>query len=44
MPRIFEAGTVVMAHYGRSVSALRPVSAGGVATGRGIKPLRVRAS
>ena len=44
VPRVFETSTVVMAHNGRSVSALRPISAGGVAAGRGIKPLGVRAS
>ena len=41
--RVFEAGTVMVAHNGRSVAALRPVPAGGVATGRRIEPLRVRA-
>jgi len=42
--RVFEAGTVMVAHNGRSVAALRPVPAGGVPTGRRIEPLRVRAS
>src|ERR1700722_3685401 len=41
---VFEAGTVMVAHDGRSVAALRPVPAGGVPTGRRIEPLRVRAS
>src|ERR1700720_2805756 len=42
--RVFEADTVMVAHNGRSVAALRPVPAGGVPTGRRIEPLRVRAS
>jgi hypothetical protein len=42
--RVFEAGTVMVAHNGRSVAALRPVPAGGVSTGRRVEPLRVRAS
>src|SRR5271154_891444 len=40
---VFEARTVMVAHNGRSVAALRPVAAGGVATGRRIETLRVRA-
>ena len=42
MSCVFEAGTVMVAHNGRSVATLGPVAAGGVATGRRIEPVRVR--
>ena len=44
MPGILEAGTVMMADNGRSVgAALCPVSTGGIAAGRQIEALRIRA-
>ena len=43
VPGVLEPGTVMVTHDGRALTALRPVPAGGIATGRGEEALRVRA-
>src|SRR5258708_51914 len=43
VPGVLESGTVMVTHDGRALATLRPVSAGGVAAGRGEEALRVRA-
>src|SRR5260370_39721290 len=41
VPGVLESGTVMVTHDRRTLSALRPVPASGVATGRRIQALRV---
>jgi hypothetical protein len=43
VPGVLESGTVMVPHDRRTLSALRPVPASGVATGRRVESLRVGA-